>query len=555
MAGVDGHTHLQQMNEHAGRVAPSRTADFPEECYSTETLWRAYCKVPEPQFPQASGELTVDVAIVGGGLIGLLTASLASRKAPELSIAVIEADRVGSGVTGHSTAKVTALHQQEYAQLISKHGVEVAKMYAALNLDGLDIIAELVDELKIKEACDYQRQDDYIFTEDPSSVPTLMQEFNAAKEAGLPVLLTSETDLPFSVVAAVRLDNQAQIDPIAFCRILAVDLHKNRNVLVFENSRVEHFAESFFRSHHQLKTKDGADIRARFVVMATHLPIADRGLHFAYIEPQRSYCSAFSLKPDYAHKMPHGMYISIESMHSRSIRSAYENTVLIVGGEGHLQGESLELKDTRLHYNLIHQYAREKFPIDKFLGNWSAHDFMPADGLPYIGSLHRATNTVLTATGMKKWGFALGAGAADILSDKIVGQRNPYASIFKSTRQDLFKSLTSLLMEQVHVIQHFVVDRVSEVFKGRKDVSELSFDEGGIVKVKRGKVIAAYRDPNGKVHAVSPTCTHLGCRILWNQAERSWDCPCHGSRFDFDGNILTGPACKELASMNHLLEW
>jgi Rieske Fe-S protein len=241
------------------------------------------------------------------------------------------------------------------------------------------------------------------------------------------------------------------------------------------------------------------------------------------------------------------MYISIESQHTRSIRSAYNGEFLIVCGEGHSQGED-EYHDTRKRYEILHDYAKKNWPVEEFISNWSAHDFIPADNIPYVGFLHPATSTMFTATGFSKWGFAQSAASAEVFCDLIKGVKPSYFQTISATRFDP-TSIPKTVGVQVHVAKNFIGDRVKELagkITGKiKDVSELQNEEGAIVNSKSG-IVAAYKDIQGQIHAVSPTCTHLGCRIAWNSAERSWDCPCHGSRFSFNGEVLAGPACKAL---------
>jgi glycine/D-amino acid oxidase-like deaminating enzyme/nitrite reductase/ring-hydroxylating ferredoxin subunit len=480
------------------------------------------------------------IVIIGGGLVGLLTAFEMCRRDggircadDECSIVILEANQVGSGVTGNSTAKVSALHRIKYAPIEKIHGTETAEMFARMNLHGVEIFKQALEDLELKADV----RDSYTYTVNEDSLEQLREEFEACLRAKLPVEWTTETDLPFPVKGAIKLSGQLQVDPVTFCRRLAKYLIEKHNVKIYENSRVTYFSEGVLQRH-RVSTEEG-EILCDNVVFATHLPISDRGMHFAYTYPSRSYCSAFQVKE--GKDVPMGMYITSEQEHTRSIRSACDGKILIICGEGHLQGDG---GDTTQRYKILHNFAQTNFPVEQCIANWSAHDFVPADQLPYVGFLHRLTKSLYIATGFAKWGFAMSAISGSIITNLFKNHPDPYYLTVSSTRFDPLKSAKGVAEEQAHVAKHFFPPRHLPNYDSIREVP-IGEDCGALVRVQ-GKAYGVYKDKESKLHVVNPTCKHLGCTVTWNNAERCWDCPCHGSRYNCDGKVLAGPSCHDL---------
>jgi Rieske Fe-S protein len=286
----------------------------------------------------------------------------------------------------------------------------------------------------------------------------------------------------------------------------------------------------------RVQTDTGGEISAGHVVIATHYPTLDRGLFFTRLAAERSYALGLSARGP----LPEGMFLSTESP-SHSVRTAPYNggELLIVGGESHKTGTSAPLE----RYAALEAWARERFDVEAVEYRWSAQDAMPADGIPYVGRLSPIARSVWTASGFKKWGMTNGAAAALMLADAIAGRENPWAQTFDSNRFKPLAAAPTLLKETVSVGAHFFGDRLSP--PDVRSLDDLAPGDGGIVKVD-GDRVAAFRDDDGVVHAVSPICTHLFCQVSFNAAERSWDCPCHGSRFGTDGTVIQGPAVRGL---------
>ena len=276
------------------------------------------------------------------------------------------------------------------------------------------------------------------------------------------------------------------------------------------------------------------------MVVATQMPFLDRGLYFTRAHPLKSYAIAARVDDDDA---PRGMYISVDQP-TRSIRSTPAHKggrMLIVGGEGHKPGDD---PDTNARYAKLEAFMQERFGVSAAEYHWSTHDYMPVDKLPYIGRLRRGVDNIYVATGFAKWGLTKGTLAAEIICDAILGRTNEWAELYDSTRLDARHSAARFVKENAAVGVHFFRDRL-QLPAGREDVERLAPGEGMVVRLA-AKQYAVHRDDAGKLHVLSARCTHLGCIVGWNTADRSWECPCHGSRFAADGTLVQGPATADL---------
>jgi Rieske Fe-S protein len=283
---------------------------------------------------------------------------------------------------------------------------------------------------------------------------------------------------------------------------------------------------------------DRGDVRAAFVVVATQLPFLDRGGFFAKCHPEREYAMAARLEQP----APQGMYISAEQP-TRSVRQqpAADGELVVLSGDSHKPGAH---EDERTHYDALREFVSERFAVRSFDYEWSTQDYLPVDQLPYIGKLRRRSERIFVATGFKKWGMTNGTAAGILISDQIQGRDNPWVGLFDPNRVKPAASSKEFVKENLFVASRFVGDRIR--LRGSIDPDELQPGEGRVVSAGR-KQIAVSRDAQGQLHALSARCTHMGCIVNWNAAEKSWDCPCHGSRFAADGNVLQAPATRPLA--------
>ena len=495
--------------------------------YKPTSVWMD--TTPHTTYPAPAATLEVDVCVAGGGILGLLTAALLKRAGR--SVAVLEADRIVTGVTGYTTAKVTVLHGLVYDQVRSSFGADGARHYAEANTAGLDLIARWVADHGIE--CNFRRRPALTYAEDASQLSTLRDEVEAAREAGLDAELVDDVELPWAVAGAVRLEGQAEFHPRRFLLAVADWIHGDGSH-VCERARVSAVHDG---DPCRVETEDGGEVIARDVVIATQYPTLDRGGFFARLSAERSYAIGLRIRGP----VPHGMFLSTESP-SHSVRATpYDGgELLIVGGESHKTGTG---GDTNERYARLEAWARERFDVEAVEYRWSAQDAMPLDGIPYVGRLSPASRRIWTASGFKKWGMTNGAAAAIMLADLIGERPNPWTATFDSNRFKPLASAPKLLKETVSVGAHFFGDRLSG--PDLRSLEELAPGEGALV-AHDGETVAAYRDPDGTLRAVSPVCTHMYCQVSWNDAERSWDCPCHGSRFAPDGTVLQGPAVKPL---------
>ena len=490
---------------------------------------------PDTDYPPLSPGVKVDVAILGGGIVGITAAYLLKQAGK--SVAVIEADRVARGVSGYTTAKVTAGHGLIYTKLIKNFGVEGAQVYAQSNLAAIDKIAEVIENVGI--SCDWQRQANYVYTEDAGEVQSIEEEVAAEQKAGLPSVFTTETSLPYPVAAAVKMEGQAQFHPRKYLLPLAASILGDESY-VFESTKVLGVEPGSPCS----VTTDKGSVEAADVIVATHYPFLDRGFLFAKNRPSRSYAVAGAVDDG---TLAEGMYIS-SSAPTRSIRGTPHDrkTMLIIGGEGHIVGTE---PDTNKRYLRLERWARERFGLESFQYRWSAQDPSTLDGVPYIGRLNRGSQHLFVATGFGKWGMTNGTVAAMILSDLILERPNEWASLYDSKRLNL-PSVKEFVKENADVARHFFGDRIG---RATGPVAALAAGEGGVFKLG-GRTVAACRDHDGALHTHSAVCTHLKCIVEWNEAEMSFDCPCHGSRFSYQGHVIQGPAVKPLEPAEDIVD-
>lgn len=482
-----------------------------------------------PSHPTLARDLQVDVAVVGGGVTGLLTALALVQEGA--STVVLEAGRIGGGVTGNTTGKVTPLHGLVYDELRRSFGVQGAATYASAQRAGLARIRELVASLAID--CDLRDRPAYTYAAEAGQAADVEREAEAARAAGLAAELVVDVPLPYPVTSAVRLAGGADFHARKFALGLA-DAILASGGTIYERTPVTAMRE---RGGPRLETADGRRVSAGHVVVATLMPVFDRSVFWSRLTARRSYAIACRIDGD----VPEGMFISAGSP-TRSIRGipTPHGELLLIGGEGHVTGEDA---DTRRRYAALERFARSHWQVAEVTHRWSAHDLQPADGVPYVGRYTPLSNRVWTAAGFRKWGFTNAAMASDILAAAVRGRDHAWADFFDPYRLTPRASAKGVAAELLKDARHFVGDRLraAEV----DSIADVPAGEARLVRTERGTV-GAYRDDDGSVETVDPTCTHVGCRVRWNTAERSWDCPCHGSRFAPDGTVLQGPATRPL---------
>jgi glycine/D-amino acid oxidase-like deaminating enzyme/nitrite reductase/ring-hydroxylating ferredoxin subunit len=479
-----------------------------------------------PPRPGLEEDVHVDVCVLGAGIAGLSAAFELSRLGA--SVAVLEARHVGAGASGYNTAKLSSLHGLTYSKLEGRLGSERARLYGAANERGIERVFEIAGELAID--CDLRRKPNLVYTESDGERGQIEEEVEAARRSSLPARLVEETDLPFPIAAAVQFERQAEFHPVRYLEGLAGGLEAE-GVRVCEGTRAVSISAG---SPCRVRTGTGRTVTAGNVVVSTHLPILDRGAFFARCHPERSYVVAAPYDGAAATK---GMYLSTESpAHSIRVHELDGRAWLLVGGESHKTGHG----DAAERYRRLEEWARERFGTEPVL-RWATQDQMPVDGVPFIGPVDPLSANVYVATGFRKWGLAMGAAAGELLAALVDGREHSWAEVFDTSRLRPRASVASVLRESFDVALRFVGDRVAK----RGSAEAIGAGEGRVVGAGLGQR-AVYRDEDGSLHALSARCTHLGCIVNWNSAERTWDCPCHGSRFGTRGEVIMGPAVHPL---------
>jgi glycine/D-amino acid oxidase-like deaminating enzyme/nitrite reductase/ring-hydroxylating ferredoxin subunit len=484
-----------------------------------------------------TGEHRADVVVVGGGVAGLSVAvRLAERGA---RVIVLERNRIARGVTAGSTAKVTALHGRIYTVLHERHGAEVAAAYAEANMAGVDDVRTAVERHGID--CAFTAAPAVTYAGSTAGAADVEAEHEAAAAAGLPVTRSDETDLPFPVRGAVVLADQAHLDPVRYCQGLADALPADA---IFEGTTVVDVEED--RGGCRAITTHG-NVRADHAVIATQGPIVDPRYLTARCRPERSYALAAPIdaaRPGSGNELaPTGMYLSVDAP-TRSVRPATVDGTryLIVGGEGHPVGDE---SDARACLDALEAWALEHLPVGAVAARWAAHDPVSSDHIPFIGRLTGRSKRWV-ATGFAKWGFSTSMVAASIVADGVDGIPNSFASVFDATR--MHSTVNAELGRSIaRVAARYGGDQVRVRSPGHRwPDGSIAPGDGRVLRTRKGPA-AVYRDEADALHAVSATCTHQGCLVRFNRAQTSWDCPCHGSRFDPDGHVLCGPAVEDLA--------
>ena len=466
-----------------------------------ESYWIA--STPDSNYPALSGDIRVDVAILGGGIVGLTSALF--LKQAGVSVAVVEANKIISGVTGYTTAKITSQHDLIYNRLISELGREKAKQYADSNQAAIEKIEYIVRSLDV--SCDFSPKPAYVYAGSQDSAQSILDEVRAARSLGLPASFEGSPPLPFETYGSVRFDNQAQFHPRKYLCAVAREL-EGENGYIFENTRALGIEGG---SPVVVKTDKGT-VRADNVIQATHYPIVDRP---GELSKKLSQSMSYVLGVRIEESFPDGMFINAEKP-GRSLRSqpAEGGELVLVVGDGHPTGDG---KPTSEHYKHLEDWARSIYNVHSIDYHWSTEDVMPQDEVPLIGRLSPENEHIYIATGFRKWGMTTGTAAAMILTDIILGRDNPWSEVYDPSRAK------------------------PDLLSIKEEASKLEPGQGAIIEKETEKV-AAYRDSLGVLYTLNPLCRHMGCQVSWNEAENTWDCPCHGSRYNARGEVIQSPA-------------
>jgi glycine/D-amino acid oxidase-like deaminating enzyme/nitrite reductase/ring-hydroxylating ferredoxin subunit len=483
----------------------------------SQSIWLAAGQ-PAAFAPLAGGR-TADVAIVGGGITGLLCAQALAQDGAD--VVLVESGRVGEGSTGNSTGNLYALVGERRHRIDHDH----ARWLARARADAIDRIENLVRTHEID--CGFVRCPWVLYSESDTAPHALERAREFMSSAELP-LHDASSQAPFDVKAAIGLAGQAQFNPLRFTKGVALRIGGER-CRIHESTRVTAFDADSCRL-----TTDRGDITAGWVIFASHSPKGRLLLH-GELACHREYGVAARLPEA---PLPPGIFWNAEEPFRSIRRYDFEGrTYVVVVGESHPIGRS---DDTTQCYAALGEFARQRFGVDAIEYRWSAQNYQPADGLPYIGASGLGAH-VLVATGFSADGLTYAAVAAPLLADLVAGRANPLLERF-DPRRITASAARGVIQQSLQEFRAYAED-IPGI--DASDPASVRAGEARLID-HEGEKLAVYRDPGGTLHAVSAVCTHFQCLVRWNHAERSWDCPCHGSRFDADGRVIEGPAYADL---------
>ena len=544
------------------------------------------------KFKKLDNDISTDICIVGAGIFALTCGYYLTKQG--YNVAILEKEpEIASKTTGHTTAKITSQHNLIYKYLIDSLGISMAKKYLYANQEAIENIYQIIKDENID--CDFERQDSYVYTNNSDELEKIKLENEAVNSLGFNSEFVTSTPLPFDVLGAIKFTNQAEFNPIKYAYGLADAIIKNpgeiyTNTLV---TNIEKENDKFITS-----CKDYV-VKSKYVILASHYPFIDRlGYYFLKMYQSTSYVIAV----DIGNKSFDGMYINSKQP-TFSYRfvpfSGYgEKRLLLVGGADHKTGSKIDLSNA---YTILEDEVRKYYPDCKVLYKWNTEDCITLDKIPYIGDFSHFMPNMYIGTGFNKWGMTSSNVAGNIIVDKILGRENEYENVFTATRLHPIKNnaeLGNMIKETANslVINKF---KVAEVGTGEEDLLDVGvsgseddngdlgkatlssykekddnnvehIDDGNFTKIEnnyvhvlekifadiendtghvleyKGQKVGVYKDNKGKIHTVKPICSHLGCLLSWNNLDKTRDCPCHGSRFDYIGLQLYNPAIRDL---------
>jgi glycine/D-amino acid oxidase-like deaminating enzyme/nitrite reductase/ring-hydroxylating ferredoxin subunit len=493
----------------------------------SRSLWLATSSAPA--YPPLDRDLDVDLAVVGAGITGLVAAWRLARVG--MRVAVLDQSRIAAGETGHTTAHLTALVDTRYHVIERDFGRDGARLVAKSNMDAIEWIERTAEALGID--AEFSRVPAFLYSEREADLDVITRELDAARRAGLDACFTRQVPVPFATAGAMRIEHQAQFHPRAFLLPLAERIRRKGGE-IFEGTRVTGVTDG---EPCRVETERGI-VTARRVIIATDVPINWAAL-ITKLPAYRTYAIAARLDDP----LPPGLYWDTDDpYHYTRTQRTSDGEFVIIGGADHKVGTETE---TDARYEQLEAYARERFRVSRVEHRWSGQILEPVDGLPYIG-LNTGSRHVYVSTGYSGNGMTWGTVGGLVTSDMVLGRRTPYVELYKATRITPFASAKDFVTENIDFPKYLLKDRLTNADAEGTDAADVPAGSGRILAVA-GKKYAVYRDEVGMLHTLSPICTHMHCDVAWNQAERSWDCPCHGSRFSPSGDVLHGPAVTALA--------
>lgn len=522
------------------------------------------------KYNKVEKNIETDICIIGGGITGISTAYYLTKE--NLKVTVLDMGKIGFQTTGNSTAKITSQHGLFYKYLKDSKGEDFARLYYDANEDAIKNIKKIVEKEKIQ--CDLECQSAYVLAANREEVQKVKDEVEVVRGFGGHAEYLEREDIDKNLLilnplAAIRFKNQAQFNSYKYTIELA-KVCKNLGANIYENTKVVDVRDE--KDYYYLETEDGYKIKAKYLVITTKYPIINiPGFYFMKMYQSTSYGISIPVKE----KLFDGMYITstnpkvslrmakvdnniikdvvdgnienyakqdkenrkrVKEKQNSKIDNEY---VLIVVGADHKTGEKTDLSNS---YKKLENIAKQIYPQGKVENYWNTEDCITLDKIPYIGKYSNMWENAYVATGFNKWGITTSNIAANIITDMIIGRKNRYEDIFISTRVEPVKNR----QEVGNMLKETVSSLVLKKFElPESEQASLKNEEGKIIEIE-GKKVGAYKDKEGRIYTIVPKCAHLGCELSWNNLDKTWDCPCHGSRYDYTGKMLYGPTVKDL---------
>ncbi|MDB5139610.1 MAG: dependent oxidoreductase [Mucilaginibacter sp.] len=517
------------------KLKEKHTAEISERDGANESPWETGL----PSISINSGyqpDITYDCLVVGAGITGL-TAALMMQKAGK-NVLLADAYSPGFGTTGGTSAHINTFADTTYKEAESAFGEAGAQLFADAINEGFRIIKNHVDTYKID--CDFKIKPGYLYAEDEEQAKQLDDVYNGAVKVRVKVNYTDKVPTPVSYQKALVFDEQAQFHPLKYLRAIE-NAYLSNGGIILQNTKIEDVSS---QDNILIAKSEKGNINAKKVIYATHIPPGLSSFNFR-CAPYRSYVLGVKLTRD---AYPDALIYDMEEPYHYFRTHVIEGQpLLIVGGNDHKAGH----EDPEKAFADLETYVRKHYPVSSVKYKWSSQYYIPVDGFPYIGQMPGAADGIFCATGYNGNGMMLGTIAGKILSDLVTGEDSKYAAVFSPSRIKPIAGFTEFVKENADAAYHFVADHLS--IHETDSIKRLRPDSGGVLEVD-GKKIAAYRDTDGELHTLSPVCTHAKCIVNWNQEEKSWDCPCHGARYDVYGTILNGPATRNLQKIDYELK-
>lgn len=483
----------------------------------------------KPIFNKLEENISTDVCVIGAGLFGLTCGYYLTQNG--LNVSILDRNNIAEKVSGHTTAKITSQHNLIYKYLIDSVGIKQAKQYLDANQEAISNIKNIIQNENID--CDLETQDSYVYTTYETEIEKIHLENQAVNSLGFNSELVTNTPLPFKVKSAIKFPNQAQFNPIKYAYGLANKINNNSgkiytNTLVYD---IKQDGENFIVS-----TQNNT-VKSKYVIIASHYPFINApGYYFLKMYQSTSYV----IGVDIGDNVFDGMFINTKSpIFSYRFANYNNKKILLVGGADHKTGSKIDLSNA---YSILENEVKKFYPKCNVLYRWNTEDCITLDKIPYIGKFSNLMPNMYIGTGFNKWGMTSSNVAANIITNNILGKINNYEDVFKSTRFHPIKNneeLGNMIKESTNSI-------LLNKFKvPEKDLDSIKNDTGAVLEID-GEKLGIYKDKDGNIFSIKPICTHLGCLLSWNNIDKTWDCPCHGSRFDYTGKNIYNPAIKDL---------